>query len=115
MPLSGSREAQSGGWGQMGGGREPAPGPPCQPDPDLSSGPDSSLELSPLTACSSSPTGQFFPSSSLPPSCLLFLRSGIRSLFPESSSSHLQVGSTRRDFPSPSTAPVHQGGGLASP
>ena len=40
----------------MGGGHEPGPGPPCQPDPDLSSGPDSSLELSPLTACSSSPT-----------------------------------------------------------
>lgn len=115
MPLSGSREAQSGGWGQMGGGHEPGLGPPCRPEPDLSSGPDGPLELSPLTACSGSPTGQFFPSSSLPPFCFLFLRSGIRSLLPGSSSSHFQAGSTRRDLPSPSTAPMHKGGGLASP
>ena len=50
----------------------------------LSFGPDVPLKLSPLTSCSgpSSPTGQFSPSSSLPPSCFLCLPVVIRHLLP---------------------------------
>lgn len=64
---------------EVGGSHEPSLGPRCWPDPDLS------LDLMALLSCHlrlpalgpSSPTGQFFPSSSPPPSCFLFLAIGI--------------------------------------
>lgn len=91
----------------MGGSHEPSLGPRCWPDPDLS------LDLMALLSRHlrlpalgpSSPTGQFFPSSSPPPSCFLFLAIGIRHLLPGSSWSQLQVGPTGQDFTS--SGPQH--------